>query len=87
MAERKKVSTSLSNGVKVIYDVVLTFVNNDNKKSYVVYTDNSYDQNNRGRLYVGVYDFKLENPYLGEPKTKEEWIYIGNVLDKVIVQK
>ena len=87
MNNQKKISTILSNGTKVEYNVVLTFKNLQNNKNYVVYTDNTLDKSKKLRLYTGVYDSKLEKTYLGEPTTKEEWLYITNVLNKVIPRK
>ena len=80
----KKISTILSNGTKVEYTVILTFKNNTNNKNYAIYTDNTIDQNNKLRLYAGTFDERLANPYLGEPKTKEEWLNINAVLSQVI---
>lgn len=87
MNNRKKIYTTLSDGKRLEYDVVLTFFNDENKKNYVIYTDNSLDQFFRIRFYAGVYDFNLSPAYIGEPKTKEEWIYINNVLNKIIPNK
>ena len=47
MNNPKKISTTLSNGTKVEYNVVLTFLNNENNKNYVIYTDNTLDKNNK----------------------------------------
>ena len=87
MNNKKKISTILSNGTKIEYDVVLTFFNETNNKNYLIYTDNTLDQNNKLRLYVAIYDPNLKNKYLGEPKTQEEWTFINNILNKVIPQK
>lgn len=87
MNNRKKIYSKLQNGEKLEYDVVLTFFNNENKKYYVIYTDNSIDQFSKIRFYAGVYDPKLPNPYIGEPNTKEEWVNINNILIKMIPSK
>lgn len=87
MNDLKKISTILSNGTKVEYNVILTFKSNMNNKNYVVYTDNTYDQNKKLRFYVGIYDPSQATPYLGEPTTKEEWTEITNVIDNAIPQK
>ena len=47
MNNQKKISTILSNGTKVEYTVILTFKSNINNKNYVIYTDNTYDQNKK----------------------------------------
>lgn len=83
----KIISTELPNKTKIDYTVVLTFQNEINNKNYVIYTDNTLDQNNKLRLYAAIYNPKLSNPYLGEPSTKEEWTYINNILNQVIPQK
>ena len=84
MDKTTKISTILSNGTKVEYNVVLTVKNTTNNKNYIVYTDNTLDKNNKIRLYAGIYDPNLPNPYIGEPATKEEWTYITNIINKVI---
>lgn len=83
----KRISTILSNGTKIDYNVILTIYNNQTNKNYAIYTDNTLDKNKRLRLYTAVYNPSLSNPYLGEPTTKEEWTYISNILNKVIPQK
>lgn len=84
MDNLKKISTILSNGTKVEYNVILTFKNNQNNKNYCIYTDNTIDQNKKLRLYAAIYDPNQSTPYLGEPTTKEEWTEITNIIDKVI---
>ena len=87
MSDRKKISTILSNGTKVEYDIILTFKNQNNNKDYVIYTDNILDSNNRLRFYAAIYDANLPSPYLGEPTTKEEWEVITNIVNSVIPPK
>lgn len=87
MNEIKKISTVLSNGTKVDYNVILTFKSVLSGKNYVVYTDNTYDQNKKIRFYAAVYNPDLPTPFIGEPTTKEEWTEIVNVIDNVILPK
>ncbi|MCI6265628.1 MAG: DUF1292 domain-containing protein [Erysipelotrichaceae bacterium] len=87
MNNLKKISTILSNGTKVEYNVILTFKSNQTNKNYVIYTDNTLDQTKKLRFYVAIYDPTSENPYLGEPATKEEWTEITNIIDSVIPVK
>ena len=83
----KKISTILSNGTKIEYNVILKVKNEQLNKNYVVYTDNTLDKNNKLRIYAAVYNPNLSNPYLGEPTTKEEWNYISNILNKILSKK
>lgn len=84
MNNLKKISTILANETKVEYNVILTFKSNQTNKNYCVYTDDTFDQNKKLRLYAASYDPTLSNPYLGEPATKEEWNEITSIIDKVI---
>lgn len=86
MNNKTKISTTLPNGTKVEYDVILTFKNTTNNKNYVVYTDNNYDQNNKLRIFAALYTPDT-NSYLGEPITTEEWNEIINILDNVLIKK
>ncbi|MBR3161198.1 MAG: hypothetical protein IKF19_00510 [Bacilli bacterium] len=87
MEEIKRISTVLSNGTKVDYNVILTFKSVISGKSYIVYTDNTYDPNKKIRFYTAVYDPNLAIPFVGEPTTKEEWAEITKVIDNVIMPK
>ena len=87
MQDIKRISTILSNGTKVDYNVILTFKSVLTGKNYVVYTDNTYDQNKKIRFYAAVYNPHLPTPFIGEPSTKEEWTEIVNAIDNVILPK
>ena len=87
MKESKRISTVLSNGTKVDYNVILTFKSIISGKNYVVYTDNTYDPNKKIRFYAAIYNPNLASPFVGEPTTKEEWLEITRAIDNVIVAK
>ena len=87
MDEIIRVSTVLANGTKVDYNVILTFKSVITGKSYIIYTDNTYDPNKKIRFYAAVYNPELPNPFIGEPATKEEWTEITKVIDNVIIPK
>ena len=87
MNEIKRISTILSNGTKVDYNVILTFKSVISGKNYIIYTDNTYDPNNRIRFYAAKYNPEQEIPFIGEPSTQEEWNEITNVIDNVILPK
>jgi len=81
-----KISTMLSNGTKKEYDVILTFKNEKTQKDYVVYTDNSIDDNNKLRIFATVYN-PTTLKMLGNPETKEEWDEIYRLLDELLLNK
>ena len=87
MKDYKRISTTLANGTQVDYNVILTFQSIISGKNYVIYTDNTYDQNKKIRFYAAVYNPDLPTPFIGEPVTKEEWTEITNAIDSVILPK
>ena len=72
------------NGVEKTYDVLFTFDNDETKKSYMVYTDNTLDDEGKTKVYASVYE-ELED---GETKllpieTNKEWKIIETILEKL----
>ena len=81
-----KISTVLSDGTKQEFDVIFTFKNENTQKDYVVYTDNSIDENNKLRIFAAVYN-PTTLKMLGNPETKEEWDEIYRLLDEILLNK
>ena len=71
------------NGNEVEYDVLFTFDSDETKKSYIVYTDNTTDEEGNKKVYASTFDPKEENPVLGPIETDEEWKVIENILNKL----
>ena len=82
--DKKKITTKLSDGTEKEFDVIFTFKNEDTEKDYIVYTDNSIDENNKLRIYASIYD-PISLKFLGEPQTKKEWDEIYRLLDKILL--
>ena len=82
--DKTKIFTTLNNGTKKEYDVILTFRSEVTGKDYVVYTDNSYDKNDKLKIYAAVYN-PLTNEFIEGVESKKEWVEIGKVLDKTIL--
>lgn len=80
----KKIYTINKEGKTIEFDVILTFKNEDNGKDYVVYTDNSKDENNKLRIYSSIYNPNTLE-FLGVPETREEWEKIYNLLDNILL--
>ena len=85
MIDKRKIFTVLENGMKKSYDVILTFKNERNGKYYIVYTDNTYDEDNKLRIYAALYN-PLTNEFLGYVENKEEWRDIIKLLDNVLLK-
>ena len=84
MTENKKIYSKDENGKEKEYDVILTFQNEDNKKNYIIYTDNQYDYKNKLMIYAAIYDPYNNNKFIGVPNTVEEWNTIMSLLKQVI---
>ena len=82
--DKTKIFTTLNNRTKKEYDVILTFKSEVTGKDYIVYTDNSYDKNEKLKIYAAVYN-PLTNEFIEGVESKKEWVEIGKVLDKTIL--
>lgn len=70
-------------GVEKSFDVLFTFDNNETKKSYIVYTDNTLDKEGKVQVYASIYDPKNPHSDLKEIKTDKEWKIIETILEKI----
>lgn len=81
---KEKITTTLKNGKTIEYDVILTFKNNKNNKDYIVYTDNEIDKENKLKIYAAIYN-PLTNEFVSVPESRDEWLDIYRLLDRVIL--
>ena len=81
MRENGKVEIVGENGEKIVCDILFTFDNDETNKSYMVYTDNSKDENGKVRVYASIYDPNDEKSQLEEIKTEKEWKVINTILE------
>lgn len=81
MKENGKIEIVGEKGEKVVCDILFTFDNEETGKSYMVYTDNSKDENGKVRVYASIYDPKNPNSKLEEIKTEKEWKVINTILE------
>ncbi len=79
----KKIYTTLKDGTKKEFDVLFTFTNDDNHKDYIVYTDNSHNENNKLRVFAAVYNPNTYE-FIEVPESEEEWDMIYKMMDKII---
>lgn len=75
--------TIMKDGKEVECEVLFTFENDELKKQYIGYTDNSYGENGRKNIYVSSW-----NPVLGTDKlenitTQEELDMVRDVLNQI----
>ena len=71
------------NGEEVRYDVLFTFDSDDTNKSYIAYTDNTYDEDGNISVYASTYEPESEEMILGEIETDKEWKVIETILNTI----
>ena len=69
------------NGNEVVYDVLFTFESEETNKNYIVYTDNTRDEEGNVEVYASIYDPEDPNSKLEAIKTDKEWKVIETILD------
>ncbi len=69
------------NGEEIMCDVLFTFDSEETKKSYIVYTDNSRDEQGNVQVFASIYDPKQEDQKLEPITTEQEWKVIETILN------
>lgn len=70
-------------GVEIECEVLFTFDNEETKKSYIVFTDNTLDDNNNIKVYANTYDPEGKSNDLGVVETEAEWQVIEKLLSSL----
>ena len=80
MEEKNTIKISNDKGEEVVCDILFTFDNDETGKSYIVYTDNTKDENGKVRVYASIYNPNDPKSKLEEIKTDKEWKVIDTIL-------
>jgi uncharacterized protein YrzB (UPF0473 family) len=85
MSEEKKGVFTIVNdkGEEIECEILFTFDSDETKKSYIVYTDNTLDEEGSTKVYASVYDPTGQNPALMPIESEKEWLVIENILSSV----
>ena len=67
-------------GEEVVCHVLFTFDSDETGKSYIVYTDNSKDENGNVQVYASIYNPDDANSKLEPIETEKEWKVIDTIL-------
>lgn len=70
-------------GEEVKYDVLFTFDNEETNKSYIAYTDNTYDDDGNISVYASTYDPNNSEVILGKIETENEWKVVETILNTI----
>ena len=83
MNEKNTITVKDENGKEVVCDILFTFDNEETKKSYIVYTDNTKDENGHVRVYASTYDPNDPKMKLNDIETEREWKIIEAVISTI----
>ena len=71
-------------GKEVVYDVLFTFDSEETNKSYIVYTDNSTDEEGNIQVYASTYQKGEGTSTKLDPiETDKEWKIIETILNTI----
>ncbi len=83
MEEKMTFKVTNEEGQEVEYEVLFTFDSDETKKSYMVYTDDSKDENGNTRVFASVYVEGEEETELLPIETDKEWKIIETILKEL----
>jgi len=85
MNEKKEnIFTVIDNdGKEVECEVLFTFESEETKKNYIVYTDNTNDEDGNIKVYASIYNPNEDNTELVPIETEREWKIIETILDSI----
>lgn len=70
-------------GKEVECEVLFTFDSDETGKSYMVYTDNSLDEDGNTRVYASIYNPEEDEIKLQPIETDKEWKIIETILNEI----
>jgi len=71
------------NGREVKCEVLFTFESEKTGKSYIVYTDNSVDEDGNTQVFASIYNPDPAEHQLMPIETEKEWKIIKIILDEI----
>ena len=83
MEEKNTFTAMNENGKEITYEVLFTFDSEETKKSYIVYTDNTTDNDGNVRVYASIYNPESENTELTPIESEREWKIVETILDSI----
>ena len=80
MTEKNTIKVTNDKGESIVCDILFTFDSEETGKSYIVYTDNSKDEQGKVRVYASIYKPDDPKTKLEDIKTDKEWKIINTIL-------
>lgn len=82
MNETKFLKITDNDGKETEYEILSAFYLTKTKKNYLIYTDNTNDENNNLNIYATIY-YPNDTSKLDPIETEEEWQAVEKVLENM----
>ena len=83
MEEKNTFTVLDDNGKEVTCEVLFTFDSEETKKNYIVYTDNTTDEEGNVRVYASTFNPDSDSTELKPIETDREWKIIETILESI----
>ena len=83
MEEKMTFKALNKDGVEVECDVLFTFESDETKKNYIVYTDNTLDEEGNTKVYASIYNPDQPESDLIPIESEAEWKIIETILEEI----
>lgn len=83
MKEKTNFTILDDEGNEVVCEVLFTFDSEETKKSYIVYTDNTTDDEGNTKVYASIFNPNDEKTELTPIETDREWKIIETILETI----
>lgn len=83
MEEKMTFKVFDDNGKEVECEVLFTFESDETKKNYIVYTDNTTDEEGNTKVYASIYTPGEEETKLEPIESEHEWAIIEKILEEL----
>ena len=70
-------------GQEIDCEVLFTFESDETKKNYIVYTDNTIDEEGNTKVYASIYNPDQDETKLLPIETEKEWKIIETILEEL----
>ena len=83
MEEKMTFKVVNDEGKEVECEALFTFESDETKKNYIVYTDNSLDEEGNTKVYASIYNPEEDETKLLPIETEKEWKIIETILEEL----
>lgn len=73
-----------NDGKEIEFEILFTFESDETNKNYMVYTDNTFDEEGNTKVYASVFNPNKEPLELLPVETEREWKVIETILGSIM---